>query len=293
MNTIQFQSDLSETKDFLLRILTKSLSPDIIKWIQTVAENDQSERNRILAFSMAPRRTGKSQLLLNDFDKNQANNIRKGWQPEYWTTEQATRVLIVVSFFKDDVVSFKKTLNTLFLSADVGELVALYSSLPLLPEPKEFADRASEGIRSNMTSVFDAVVLNNPYPSEFLSDQAWNQMVLKAIFVGRPLYKIFGLDSRRNPELARMVSDFAHERWAASRTVTPEAWRLVAPFLGENEFLKNDLKKVMNDTNQLQQEAATIVYKEAGIVSDEQISNIDSGTFAWQQIADAWYSTTR
>ena len=55
-------------------------------------------------------------------------------------------------------------------------------------------------------------------------------MVLKALFVGSRLAPIQGLDERANPELARILREYAHERWAAGRPVTPELWRCVGPF---------------------------------------------------------------
>jgi hypothetical protein len=41
------------------------------------------------------------------------------------------------------------------------------------------------------------------------------------------------LDARANPELARMLIDYARERTAAHRTVAPELWHCVAPFTDE------------------------------------------------------------
>jgi hypothetical protein len=55
-------------------------------------------------------------------------------------------------------------------------------------------------------------------------------MVLKALFVGSTLGPIIGLDLRANAALARMLSDYAHERWSAGRPVSPELWRCVGPF---------------------------------------------------------------
>ena len=59
-------------------------------------------------------------------------------------------------------------------------------------------------------------------------------MILKAIFIERPLYKIYGLDKRMNKPLAEMLVAYVNERWAAGRDVTPELWRLVVPFTGWN-----------------------------------------------------------
>ncbi len=147
-------------------------------------------------------------------------------------------------------------LKQLFTTADVGELVALYQSLPLLPDPEQHLAQATEGIRSNMTAVFNAVALCNPYPTDYFDEPAWNQMVLKAVFVGSPLHLIWGLESRANPELARMLIDYAHERWAAKRSVTPELWRPVGPFA--DELISVDLEKVLNEADVVQQQAAAL-----------------------------------
>jgi hypothetical protein len=110
---------------------------------------------------------------------------------------------------------------------------ALYQSLPIMPYPKELTQRAAEGVRSNITSVFDAVAHHNPYPADYMDDDAFNQIVLKALFVGSPLYKIQGLDRRANRKLAKMLIEYAHERWSAGRVISPELWRPVGPFIDE------------------------------------------------------------
>ncbi|MHC4925650.1 MAG: EboA domain-containing protein, partial [Planctomycetota bacterium] len=67
----------------------------------------------------------------------------------------------------------------------------------------------------------------NPVPSEVLDEAAWNQMVLKALFVEVPLAPITGLDERYNDDLAQMLTDFAAERSAAGRPVPGDLTALV------------------------------------------------------------------
>jgi hypothetical protein len=80
-----------------------------------------------------------------------------------------------------------------------------------------------------MKPVFEAVAHRNPYPVEHFAEEAWNQMVVKAFFIGSCLWPIQALDRRGNPRLARMLVDLAQERWAAGRPVSGEVWRCVAP----------------------------------------------------------------
>ena len=70
-------------------------------------------------------------------------------------------------------------------------------------------------------------------------------MVLKALFVDSTLAPIQGLDERANSALARILCDYAHERWAAGRPVTFELWRCVGPF-AEGEML-DDLKRALEE----------------------------------------------
>jgi hypothetical protein len=94
-----------------------------------------------------------------------------------------------------------------------------------------------------MRAVFEAVAHRNPYPREQFSENRWNHMVLKALFVGSTLAPIQGLDQRANPALMRMLCDYAHERWAAGRPVSPELWRCVGAF-ADAEALA-DLQRVL------------------------------------------------
>ena len=71
-----------------------------------------------------------------------------------------------------------------------------------------------------MRPVFEAVAHRNPYPARHFDESAWNHLVLKALFIGSTLAPIEELDARANPTLMRMLCDYAHERWAAGRTIS-------------------------------------------------------------------------
>jgi hypothetical protein len=94
----------------------------------------------------------------------------------------------------------------------------------------------------------------SPYPGEHFDEPAWNQMVLKALFIGSRLAPIQGLDRRANPTLARMLCDYAHERWSAGRRVSPELWRCVGPFA--DEAARRDLAHALRQGDAAEQAAA-------------------------------------
>ncbi|MBW4613592.1 MAG: EboA family metabolite traffic protein [Desmonostoc vinosum HA7617-LM4] len=185
------------------------------------------------AFSAVPRYTGKNRLELTPEDLQAASTMQTGWFPIHWHVEQAARTLLVLALPQDDADKYVYTLERVFTAADVGELVALYQALPLLSHPEKLQKLAAEGVRSNMTVVFNAIALRNSYPAQYFDTLAWNQMVLKALFVGSPLDLIQGIRERANPELARMLIDYARERYSAHRCVPNEIWPLVSQFMDD------------------------------------------------------------
>ncbi|CAN91023.1 hypothetical protein sce0866 [Sorangium cellulosum So ce56] len=102
---------------------------------------------------------------------------------------------------------------------DGRERQALLRALPLLTEAQSFVPLAVEACRTNELPIFEAIACENPYPAAYFPDLNFNQMVLKAMFMGVALARIIGLDRRRSGELARMAEDFASERRAAGRSI--------------------------------------------------------------------------
>jgi hypothetical protein len=147
---------------------------------------------------------------------------------------------LLIEYKEADKDKYFKTLETLFSVAEMNEQVALYSALPLLPYPELWVKRCAEGIRSNIGTVLEAIMYNNPYPAENLNEAAWNQMILKAFFTEKQIEKIYSLDDRANEELARILIDYAKERYAAGREVNAMLWYLVKKFVSEEQL--NNMK---------------------------------------------------
>jgi hypothetical protein len=207
-----------------------------------------------LSFNLIHRKIKDAPFEFTKEEKEAMSLIYPGFKPIYWTTRSIARSLMVLNIPDDER---KRVLDDLFSTADIQELETLYRALYLLPDPGNYRYRGAEGIRTNMTRVFDALALDNPFPAEYFDEGAWNQMVLKAIFMQRPLYRIVGLDDRHNDNLARIASDFAHERWAASRPVTPELWRLLT--VGNTVERRNDIERILASDDALEQAAGELV----------------------------------
>jgi hypothetical protein len=218
--------------ELLHRWLAARLTPAAAEWLESATarvRGGNGDRDLFFAIGEAPRRVGRDPLMPTAGELQEASASRPGWDPRDWTLDGAARVRLLLASTADGA-TFARRLDTLCNAAEVGELVAFYRGLPLYPDPVRHVLRAAEGLRSSMRVVFEAVAHRNPYPAEQFAETAWNQMVLKALFVGTRLDLIAGLDARANPALARMLCDYAHERWAASRPVSPELWRCVGPF---------------------------------------------------------------
>jgi hypothetical protein len=141
-----------------------------------------------------------------------------------------------------------------------------------------------------MQPIFEAVAHHNPFPQEQFDENAWNHMVLKALFVGSKLAPIQGLDARANARLMRMLCDYAHERWAAGRPVSPELWRCVGPHADVPAV--QDLTKVLKTGNAMERKAAALALsmasapgaKVALALAPDLQDAATAGTLSWADI---------
>lgn len=122
-------------------------------------------------------------------------------------------------------------INEVYLHGDNFERQALLRALTFLPGPERFVATAVEACRTNAQCIFEAIACDNPYPLRYFPELNFNQMVLKALFIGSPLARVMGLEERITSELVRMAENYATERRSAGRSV-PEDIALITKNLG-------------------------------------------------------------
>lgn len=276
-------------QDFFKKALEANAEPASLSWLEEQAgkiKASTSPNSFFLAFSRASRYFKKEAIFWMDEPKKA---LPEGVDPTAWDSLQVARIYLVLQLpFQNE--SWQAILQQLFETGDMYEQQALYAALPLFPNGETLLPRAIEGCRTNMSVVFDAIALRNPYPSRFFPEANWNQLVLKAIFMQRPLYLIQGLDQRRNAALAAMATDFAHERWAAGRTVMPEVWRLLVPFMGP-QYLE-DLKKVVEASDPTEQKAGALAAYQSGYAPAKELlagypslqKACANATYSWEDL---------
>ena len=212
--------------------IARAVKANALSWFRDTVDrirHDSGGDKLAVAIGLAPRRLGKADLTLTPDDKARAAALRLGLDPSEWSIDQAARIAFAVASYVRDDAAFAAWFDGFCATAELNELIALCRGLPVYPAAALLEPRAREAVRSGMKPVFEAVAHRNPYPVECFAEDAWNQMVVKAFFIGSHLWPIQDLDRRGNPRLARMLVDLAQERWAAGRPVSGEVWRCVAP----------------------------------------------------------------
>jgi len=244
-----------KTADLIRQWLESRLTPEQTDWFNgqlKKIEQSNSDRELHITLGLIPRKLGRDDLTLSMQELTEAQAHIEGWNPDRWSVDIAARILVMCQLAEQRGEHFGETLTDLCRNADLAESIALYSGVSL-------------------------------YPNSDLVD-------LKALFIDSTLAPIYGLDKRANPELARILCDYANERWAAGREVTYELWRCVGPFA--NGDMVDDLERATKAENNREKSAALLALsacsdpRAAQILNDhpEISARIASGSLTWDAI---------
>ncbi|MBS1667137.1 MAG: EboA domain-containing protein [Bacteroidetes bacterium] len=284
-----FTYDVLKLQALMEELIMANCKEDARSWLQERKALLSDPKGFNSSFAQVPRKTGTAFLPVIVPEQQAIGQVCPGFNVGGWRIDRLCRVWLLTQLDAKDKEKYFNSIENLFRSAAMNELVALYSSLPLLAWPSLWIKRCAEGIRSNIGDVLEAIMYNNPYPAANLDEPAWNQLVLKAVFTEKNINLIYGLDRRANKELAYILSDYAHERWAANRKVPPQLWRLTGKFIDEKLF--PDIEKALHDQNLTTKNAAALAIAESAYPPAKDLlkamptlqSAINNNNLSWEK----------
>jgi len=227
MNNQAMSTAAMSTQEVALALVARRLDSAQRTWLENAraeivggAGDDRFCQLLSQASRFAPRKP----LAPSAAELETAARALEGWSPERWTTLEALRLTLLQCLPELAGERGVRVLEEAFEYADIGEMCALYKSLAHLPNPGRFVWRAGEGARSSMRAIFESAVCDTPFPVRHFDDIAWRQAVIKCMFIEAPMWRVWGLDTRLDAELARMALDLVEERRSAGRAINPELW---------------------------------------------------------------------
>jgi hypothetical protein len=204
----------------LVDVVARISPPEGVEWLTSQLVFDRAKFPA--AFSAAGRRLGRATIAADD-----AAGLRIPWSPASCADECGRAALVLAAVGSLEAADHVTLVRDLIRRGEVRERQAVLRVLAALPEPARFVDIAVDACRTNVQSVFEAIACDNAYPALYFPETAFNQMTLKALFIGAPVARVVGLERRTTGELVRMVEAYASERRAAGRPV-PEDAKLIA-----------------------------------------------------------------
>ncbi len=246
----------SDTSEELHSIVARNVTPDNLSWLREKLEMILSEQLGKELYKVYSLLSGKIPATEPVQYAMESTQLSRYLEKQNTDILQLVRISLLVSLLQENPATFGPKVANLIQVADTGELITFLKFLVLLPEPSKYKTAAVEALRTNIATVFDAIALGNPYPATYFTEQQWNQMYLKAAFMQRDLSRIEQVDERANEDLARIISDYAHERWAASREVDPLFWRPVTGFIGA--ALLKDMERLLESKSKAENNAGAL-----------------------------------
>ena len=263
--------------------LNQIQNENIKTWLDQKLQMIKSDQEFFISFALVNKKIPRDLVQPTLEQVKNFHRINPEFTIENWTLDQLCRLSLLMNYPLLNLQNLTKLISV----ADTQEQITIYKSIFYLKNASQYTPLVVDGIRTNITGIFDAITLKNLYPAKYFSQDQWNQMVLKAIFMERPVYQIEGIDHRKNEKLAIILFDYARERWAASRRVTPELWRMMLGYLTIDQFL--EMKKQMGESIKPHQEAMLKLIKESNLNNSQQWLNMQSvqlenKNISWEKI---------
>lgn len=248
-------------------------------------------RDLHITLGLIPRKLGQAPIALSAEEiKAAAQDCGRSWDPSHWSIDTAARCLVITTLQQQQGEKFHSLFKELCKNAELKESIAFFQCTAVLLQHDELDTIIGSGLRTHIPAIFQAIAYQNPYPKLYFTQNRWNHMLLKALFIDSELWPIQGVDERANEELALVLCDYAHERWAARRRVTPELWRCVGPYA--HGSMLQDLYTALDDPCTTCQQAALLAlmscpqadHVELAKTHPAWVEAIDNGIINWLYI---------
>jgi hypothetical protein len=193
------------------------------------AARSRWDRSTFLAsFAAATLRLGKDPLPTGAAEVERLRSAGIDQRVNGWERDELGRaVLLLIAATQLPDAELEELVEDCYSHGENRERQAVLRALPLLPRPERFLRIAVDACRSSVQPVFEAIACENGYPAAYFPELNFNQMILKALFVGLALERVVGLAGRVTPTLVRMATDYASERRAAGRPVPIDIERFI------------------------------------------------------------------
>ncbi|MEO0527778.1 MAG: EboA domain-containing protein [Bacteroidota bacterium] len=247
---------LENVDDQLAKIIKGSIEKEARNWLNDKVDmitKERSTRELYLTYSLIPSKIPATYPASMDLEET---DVKRYLESQKANLQQLARIFLLIRVLDREHDFFSPKVANIIQIADTRELETFLKFLVLLPHAENYRSTAVEALRTNIAVIFDAIALNNPYPALYFNDQEWNQMYLKAAFMQQNLQEIMHVDERANKELTRIISDYAHERWAASRKIDPLFWRPVTQFL--DTTLLKDMERLLKSEDVTENRAGAL-----------------------------------
>ncbi len=146
-----------------------------------------------------------------------------------WKVDEAVRTLFVARAADASEHPYQ-TLWALYDRGDTETRTATLHALNLVRagEPEDGLRLVLDAGRTYLDELMKAAWCDNPFTARHLGDTEFRKAVLKAFFVGVPVDRFLGIETRADAELSSSLSDYIDERLAAGRAVPPMLWSVAA-----------------------------------------------------------------
>jgi hypothetical protein len=215
--------------DVLASVLETRLAPPAYAWIHGVLDATYAPfdaRAFRAEWARVGRRTGSAVVELT-LDEAAAVRQEGDTPPVGWGLDEVARAaLLLRALAVSDADTHVPLVYGLYQRGTIRERQAVLRVLAWLPDPARFVDLAAEASRTHVTSVFEALVLANPYPARWFVRPLFDQLVQKALSLRMPPERIVGLADRVASGPAPRISATAP---VARHPAHPALRALIAP----------------------------------------------------------------